>query len=194
MKLLSRSRIKPLCRRTWTARSVCAESPPVWLRGAKRTEMSIKDAYTGEVVFTKTTYNSRKAYGASGSGGMVDVNFNVAELGLANNKKYTFEMECFLDVEGEQSPSRNTFSFSFYIDNEAPVLVPDETVIKYDTDSTTGKITRRYLELAFYDNHYIQGFFLSSYESVNADGSFVNGRVRIFRHGSHARIYARDDQ
>lgn len=109
------------------------------LRGAKRTEMSIKDAYTGEVVFTKTTYNSRKAYGASGSGGMVDVNFNVAELGLANNKKYTFEMECFLDVEGEQSPSRNTFSFSFYIDNEAPVLVPDETVIKYDTDSTTGK-------------------------------------------------------
>lgn len=145
------------------------------LRGAKRTEMSIKDAYTGEVVFTKTTYNSRKAYGASGSGGMVDVNFNIAELGLANNKKYTFEMECFLDVEGEQSPSRNTFSFSFYIDNEAPVLIPDETVIKYDTDSTTGKITRRYLELAFYDNHYIQGFFLSSYESVNADGSFVNG-------------------
>lgn len=144
------------------------------LRGAKRTEMSIYDAYTGEQVFTRTTYNSRKAYGMSGSGGLIEVDFNVNELGLANNRKYTFEMECFLDVEGDQNPSKNTFSFSFYIDNEAPVLVEEETVLKYDSNATTGKITRRYLDLAFYDNHYIQGFYLATYDSVDSEGNLVN--------------------
>lgn len=136
--------------------------------------MSIYDAYTGEQVFTRTTYNSRKAYGMSGSGGLIEVDFNVNELGLANNRKYTFEMECFLDVEGDQNPSKNTFSFSFYIDNEAPVLVEEETVLKYDSNATTGKITRRYLDLAFYDNHYIQGFYLATYDSVDGEGNLVN--------------------
>ena len=110
----------------------------------------------------------------SGSGGLIEVDFNVNELGLANNRKYTFEMECFLDVEGDQNPSKNTFSFSFYIDNEAPVLVEEETVLKYDSNATTGKITRRYLDLAFYDNHYIQGFYLTTYDSVDSEGNLVN--------------------
>lgn len=83
-------------------------------------------------------------------------------------------MECFLDVEGDQNPSKNTFSFSFYIDNEAPVLVEEETVLKYDSNATTGKSpaaisTSRFTIIIIY-----QGFYLATYDSVDGEGNLVN--------------------
>ena len=61
------------------------------LRGAKRVEMQIADSVTGEVIWTKTGYNGRKSHSSGGeqSGGYIQVEFDVRELGLANNSVYT---------------------------------------------------------------------------------------------------------
>lgn len=139
------------------------------IRCAKRIEIKIKDAFTGELVFERTSYNAGKSSGLQERGAWVDVGFNVDELKLPNNAKYTLELECFLEGEyGERQNNNNKFSFTFYIDNESPVLVGDETTIKYDMDAN-GNITRRYLELAFYDNHYLQGFFISTCREMDGD-------------------------
>ena len=90
------------------------------LRNAKYAKMQIVDSLTGEVVFSKVSENNRKSYSNGGSqvGGYVDVGFYVNEYNLENNRKYTYSMVCYLDYdEHEQHNLKNTFSFSFYIDN-----------------------------------------------------------------------------
>ena len=81
------------------------------LRGAKRIEMQITDSVTGEVIWTKTGYNGRKSSSSGGeqSGGYILVEFDVREMGLANNSVYTFSMECFLDW-GDGNQGNNNFS------------------------------------------------------------------------------------
>ena len=146
------------------------------LRNAKYTEMQIVDSVTGEVVFSKTEENCRKSFSNGGDqlGGYVNVGFYVNEHNLANNRKYTFSMVCYLDYDvHEQNNLKNTFSFSFYVDNEAPKLVEENTRIR-TTVNSSGFITSRVLNMYVYDNHYVQGMIVYTYSDILADGTVVD--------------------
>ena len=142
------------------------------LRNAKRVTWQIVDAVTGELVTSGVDYDINKSY-VSGSRypGSVMVEFNVNEYNLPNNGKYTFSMECELDWESTANNLKNTFSFDFYIDNEAPIVVEDRTIVRTEG---TGNNRRYMLDIYAYDNHYVQGYQIGTYSSANPDGS-VNG-------------------
>ena len=136
------------------------------LRGAKRIEMQIADSTTGEVIWTKTGYNGRKSSSSGGeqTGGYILVEFDVRELGLANNSVYTFSMECFLDWGDGNQGNNNTFSFDFTIDNEKPVML--DTYVRSENN-------RKTVEFNIYDNHYLQGLAVYTYESLDKNGNPV---------------------
>lgn len=146
------------------------------LRCAKRVEMSIRNSVTGELLWTGVDYNARKSH-ASGVqvGGTVMIELDIRDLNLPNNAKYIFDMTCYLDWTGDSSyitatgepdlsefvlGNKNTFSFEFTIDNEAPEL-SNVAVRKSETNG----IDNYYLDLSVYDNHYIQGYAVYTYES-----------------------------
>lgn len=154
------------------------------LRCAKKVVMEIRNSATGELLWSGIDYNARKSY-ANGEqlGGYVVVELNIAELGLANNAKYTFEMACYLDIKDENGDytygNRNTFSFEFTVDNEKPQLI--DTAVR---ESKSGSVTNRYLDLTVFDNHYLQGFSLATYASKNGDDlegvyNFSNGVIPV---------------
>lgn len=136
------------------------------LRGAKRIEMQITDSVTGEVIWTKTGYNGRKSSSSGGeqSGGYILVEFDVREMGLANNSVYTFSMECFLDWGDGNQGNNNTFSFDFTIDDEKPVFL--DTYVRSENN-------RKVVEFNIYDNHYLQGYAVYTYKSLDANGNPV---------------------
>ncbi len=153
-------------------------------RNAKRVNMEIRDSVTGELVWSRTSYNARKSHSNGGdqAGGAVRVEFNVNDYNLVNNGKYTFSMECFLDWmnEGDEDYSRgnrNTFSFEFYIDDEKPVL--ESTYVRDENH-------RKTVEFNVHDNHYLQAFVLYTYSSVDAQGepldvtSISNGVIPVY--------------
>ena len=144
------------------------------LRNAKTVKMTITDTVTGEVVFEKETQNSRKSYyNGQQTGGYVEVDFDASEAGLANNTKYEFSMTCYLDWEGEQNNSKNTFSFCFYMDDEAPVIREDLNTLRVKTNSA-GDITDYLLDMHIYDNQYVQGYFLYTYDHLDENGNPVD--------------------
>lgn len=153
------------------------------LRGAKRVEMGIRNSVTGELIWSGTDYNSRKAHANGGTqvGGMVMLELDIRELDLPNNSKYTFTMECFLDWEDPDHAdsddlalkyhygNNNKFSFEFTVDNEKPEL-SDVSVRR----TKSGSSYRYYLDLSIYDNHYLQGFSVSTYKTVHKDEATGN--------------------
>ena len=141
------------------------------LRGAKRVDMEIRDSVTNELIWSHTDYNARKSHSSGGSqtGGTIMVEFDARELNLANNSKYVFSMECFLDWDGEQQNNRNTFSFEFTVDNENPVLTGTKV---REVEGSNGNINR-YIDFNVYDNHYLQGYIVYTYDSIDAEGNLV---------------------
>lgn len=153
------------------------------LRGAKRVEMEIRNSVTGELIWSGTDYNSRKAHANGGTqvGGMVMLELDIRELDLPNNSKYTFTMECFLDWEDPDHAdsddlalkyhygNNNKFSFEFTVDNEKPEL-SDVSVRR----TKSGSSYRYYLDLSIYDNHYLQGFSVSTYKTIHKDEATGN--------------------
>ena len=126
------------------------------LRNAKTMTYTIVDKVTGEEVFRKVVDNVDKAY----YNGMPFpsyefLNLKSAQLGLVNNREYTFLMEGTLDYGdgGATSNIRNHFTFDFVLDNEAPVLKDVQYEKEYDK---TLKKDRYYLTMTIYDNHYVQ--------------------------------------
>ncbi len=145
------------------------------LRGAKRVEMEIRDSVTGELIWSGVDYNARKSHSSGGEqmGGYIYVNFDVRNYDLANNGKYTFSMTCYLDWKGEGETeytrgNRNTFSFDFYIDDEKPVLLTNEEgeYEVYVRDANH----RKTVEFNVHDNHYLQGYLVYTYESIDENG------------------------
>ncbi len=127
------------------------------LRNAKAMYYTITDKVTGEVVWSYTDYNARKAYS---NGGSPVPYYDFIKLksytqGFVNNHQYEFKMQGLLDYgdSGLQTNVRNTFSFDFYMDNEAPLLKNAEYSVVYDK---TQKKNRYYVTLTVYDNHYAQ--------------------------------------
>ena len=127
------------------------------LRNAKTMNYTIVDKVTGEVVWELLDYNAQKAYS---NGGTAIPYFNyfdkpTTELGLVNNRQYEFKMVGTLDYanNGLETNARNTFSFDFYMDDEAPVIKEVSYEKVYDK---TLKKDRYYITMIIYDNHYVQ--------------------------------------
>lgn len=160
-------------------------------RNAKIIDMEIRDSVTNALIWAKTDYNGRKSHSNGGdqAGGSILVDFDVRNYNLANNGKYKFSMACYLDWgdwrNGERYGNSNTFSFEFYIDDEKPVLLRQESGDDYavyvrDEDHT------KELEFYVHDNHYLQAYLLYTYESLDENGepvgltSISNGVIPVY--------------
>ncbi len=127
------------------------------LRGAKEMNISIVDTSTGREVWSKTEYNCYKShfsaavtpYRAPFNLSMVDSESQTAFGG--NNTRYEVTMTAKLDWKGEERNSSDTYTFSFYIDYEAPTVVDASFRTEYDK---TREENRYYADIIVYDNHY----------------------------------------
>lgn len=149
------------------------------LRNAKTAHMTITDPVTGKVIFERTTENCRKShYNGNQTGGYVEVEFDASKAGLANNTKYVFNMTCELEWEGEQNNLKNEYSFTFYIDDEAPVVDLNQTNLRVERDKE-GNVERYLLDLYVYDNRFLSGYFISTFDKKDANGNAVEPEAVI---------------
>ena len=127
------------------------------LRNCREMRYRIVNKTTGEEVWSLTEYNCNKAYSNGGSPvpyyNFIDL--STADLQLINNNVYEFTMFGLLDYDdgGIATNVRNTFSFDFTLDDEAPIIKSATYEKIYDK---TLKKDRYYLTLNVYDNHYVQ--------------------------------------
>ncbi len=125
------------------------------LRGCKLLTYTITDKMTGEVVYTHEVTNARKAFSQGGSPipNYEFLRINSASLGLINNRQYEFKMVGQLDYGdgGAAANARNSFSFDFTLDNEAPIIRAATYEKVYDR---TQRKDRYYINLTVYDNCY----------------------------------------
>ncbi len=140
------------------------------LRNAEKMTTTITNTVTGEVVYEHISYNQMKAHYSGGVIPSFDLlDLSIEELGLANNTNYTFTMkgELAYGDGGIDTNLNNTFSFSFYVDFEAPIITDTQFYAKYDK---TLKENRYYVDVFVYDNHYTQ----SIRPFTLVDGSLVS--------------------
>lgn len=143
------------------------------LRGAKRMTLTITDQVTGEVIYEQEIYNQRKSNAGGGSTiypSSIDVDFYVDEYDLKNNTEYMVTLTGYLDYGedgGLSTNKRNTFSFPFVTDFQAPILTGVEYRTEYVRDTNTYRL---YADLSIYDNHYSQGAVIG-YIYENEPGS-----------------------
>lgn len=127
------------------------------LRNARTMTFTIVDKFTGEVIYENVDYNARKAYSEGGTPipYYEFLDLMSYELGLVNNREYEFSMKALLDYGdgGVYNNVRNTFSFDFTMDDEAPILRDVYYEKEYDK---VAKKDRYYITMTVYDNHYAQ--------------------------------------
>jgi len=130
------------------------------LRGAKEMTISIVDTATGEEVWSETQYNCYKShYGGVpypyvakfGKTGLDMVDTETNEIFGYNNAHYEVTMTAKLDWNGTTRNSEDTYSFSFYIDYEAPTVTDATFRTEYDKSREEN---RYYVDIMVYDNHY----------------------------------------
>ena len=127
------------------------------LRGASRMNVSIKNVATGEEVWKDTFYNCGKAHWNGAPIGyfadidipMVDPETN--EVFGYNNTKYEVTMTAMLDWDGGIRNASDTYTYSFYIDYEAPIVTDAQFYTEYDKAEEKD---RYYVDVYVYDNHY----------------------------------------
>ena len=146
----------------------------VWaglLRNAERVEIIITEDSTGEVVFTTTDYDIRKAYGDGGPirPANIDIEFSAIDMNLKNNTQYTVSMKGYLDYGdgGVNSNLNNEFSFPITTDFSAPVLSGCEFYVEYDRSTKTNRL---FAKMAIYDNHYAMAL-QAGYVGTDSEGS-----------------------
>ena len=126
------------------------------LRGAKEMYIEVKNSTTGEIIWKDTQYNCYKSYYRGGPAPyaariMLDgIDYETNEVLGDNNTKFEVTMSAKLDWKGGENVS-DTYSFSFYIDYQAPTVSSYSFRTEYDK---TKKENRYYLDLMVYDNHY----------------------------------------
>lgn len=127
------------------------------LRGAKELSIQIVDTSTGEVVWEDTQYNCYKAhfngspYPYLAKFNLPSVDFETGKVLGNNNTKLEVTMSAKLDWEGGENIS-DSYSFSFYIDYEAPAVISSNFRTEYDKGREEN---RYYLDLTVFDNHYV---------------------------------------
>ena len=148
------------------------------LRGAKEMAISIVDTSTGKVVWADTQYNCYKAH-FNGSAYPHVSNFNLpmadaktGEVFGNNNTRYEVTMTAKLDWNGENRNSSDTYTFSFYIDYEAPSVVDATFRTEYDKGREEN---RYYADIMVYDNHYAMSIRpILVYQLPDDDGEMKN--------------------
>lgn len=144
------------------------------LRGAKEMNISIKNATTGEVVWTDTQYNCYKSHFSGAPMPYVAdfdlpmANYQTGEVFGYNNTRYEVTMTAKLDWDGNRNSS-DTYSFSFYIDYEAPSVTDAIFRTEYDKSE---KENRYYVDVMVYDNQYamsLRPIIVYDYEGEDAE-------------------------
>ena len=137
------------------------------LRGAKTMEITITDATTGELVYSKTQNNVRKAYAAGGGNYASPILFEIDPIfwNMSNNTTYNVSMVGKLDYEGGENPDRNSFDFSFTIDSQAPIITDYRVRFEPYTENKEVKY-RIYMDVDVYDNQYTMDI-MPCYSSYN---------------------------
>lgn len=142
------------------------------LRNAEIVTYTLTNVDTGEVIPDENGNYIREAYrvgkaaagGGSPSPAQVLLDMRTNELGLEANGKYELNFQFYFDYDdyasGAEVPEENTFSMSFYIDYEAPVLVDSRVRFRDYKDSSNKVKQEVYLDLDIYDNHYPQAVIL----------------------------------
>ena len=146
------------------------------LRNARVVKYSLYNEETGETIFAdKVLYRIGKAYSGGGSGvpANVEVELDPLEEGLVANGKYRMNFEFFQDEpkEGQRARAEDTYTFSFTVDYDAPVL-EDVRIRYYNYKDGDKQKQRIYLDVDIYDNHYPQALMLCypTTESLTQEG------------------------
>ncbi len=146
------------------------------LRNARIVKYRLIDEETGEIVYTNTINRVAKAYAGGGQArpANVELELDPEAIGLMANGRYRIELDFYKDAlktPDEQPKEGNTFSFSFTVDYEAPVL-EDVRVRYYNYEENNKQKQRIYLDVDVYDNHYAQSIMLC-YPTLGADGELT---------------------
>ena len=126
------------------------------LRNAKEMNVTIVNTDTGEVVWEMTEYNCYKSHYRGAPGPYVSkfdlqmLDEDTNQLFAYNNAHFEVTMSAKLDWEGGENIS-DTYSFSFYLDYEAPTVTDATFRTEYDKSREEN---RYYLDVMVYDNHY----------------------------------------
>ncbi len=143
------------------------------LRNARQVQYTLYNTETGEVV--KSDYINRVGKAYSGGGSAVPANVELElypELeGLVGNGQYRMDLEFYMDMPEATTEPNGTYSFTFTVDYEAPVL-EDARVRFYNYKDGNKEKQRIYLDVDVYDNHYAQAIMLC-YPTENAEGELV---------------------
>ncbi|MDE6868737.1 MAG: leucine-rich repeat protein [Clostridia bacterium] len=135
------------------------------LRNAAVVTYDLSDAETGELIKSDNVYRLNKAYAGGGAStpSQVLLEFDPEVLGLVNNGKYALDFYFYFNVEQYEQGIKtedNTFSMTFYVDYEAPILL-DSRIRYVDHKDTSGREWQSvYLDLDIYDNTYAQSVIL----------------------------------
>ena len=155
----------------------------VWaglLRNADKVVVEITEDSTGEVVYTTTDNDIRKAYGEGGPirPANVDVEFSAIDQNLKNNTAYTVTMKAYVDYGdgGEATNLNNTFTFPLVTDFEAPTLTDVQFYTEYDRSA---KKTRLFAKMAVYDNHYAMSLQVGYIDFEKDDNGVSTGSYML---------------
>ena len=133
------------------------------LRNARVVKYKLYDVQTGELILDDYINRVGKAYSGGGTPTPANVELELfpEEYNLAANGQYRMDFEFFTDTPApnEHAPEENTYSFSFTVDYEAPVL-ENVRVRYYDYKDGTKEKQKIYLDVDVYDNHYAQAIML----------------------------------
>lgn len=151
------------------------------LRCAQSVTFTIIDKLTGEEVYTTVDYNGRKAFSNGGSPVPYYNNLKLksSELGLINNRMYEFKMVALCDYGdgGKTTNVRNTFSFDFAFDNEAPILKEVKYEKVYDKSL---KKDRYYMYLTIYDNQYVMSVSPILFTSSSSYTTLTDSPIPVY--------------
>ena len=157
------------------------------LRNARVVEYTLTDTRTGEVILRDKCDRVGKAYAGGGSAvpANVEINLSPEQEGLVANGEYRLDFTFYMNdpdeydvyddpttaVRENANNATDTYSFTFTVDYDAPVL-EDVRVRYYDYKEGTKEKQKIYLDIDVFDNHYAQAMMLC-YPTTDADGDTV---------------------
>ncbi len=153
------------------------------LRGAKELRTEVRNTTTGEVVWSQQDYNCYKAhYNGTAMPYVHELRLSTVDdnnqlLGH-NNEHFEVTLTATLDWDGERNVS-DTFTFSFYVDYQAPTVTDSRFYTKYNNST---RKTEYYVDLTVYDNHYAMGVRpITVNYAKDGDGKPVYGQDGVTR-------------
>ena len=133
------------------------------LRNARVVKYKLYDAQTDGLILDDYIYCEEEADLDDGTStpANVELDFLPEEQRLVSNGQYRMDFEFFTDTPAanESAPKENTYSFSFTVDYEAPIL-ENVRVRYYDYKNGTKEKQKIYLDVDVHDNHYAQAIML----------------------------------